>query len=170
MGIFMADPLSAEQLEQIRTLAGTGMSTAQIGRIVGCSRQSVSRHAPVGALDRSRTAAAVKAFKVDAAARRAALAERLLLEADALLDDMRSEHLAFGWYGKDGDYRDTTLTEPPPGDKRALMAAATTAIAQHLRLVDHDSDGGLDEAKSVLDGFMEAVARRANELAGDDPE
>ena len=161
----MAAPLSAEQLDQIRQLAGTGMSTSAISRMVGCSRQSVSRHAPPGALDRSRTAAAVRAHKVDAAARRAAIAERLLDLADRAADRMTEDTLVFGWYGKEGDYRERSLTEPPAADLRALAATIATLMTQHLRLVDHDSDGGLDEARSVLDGFMDAVAARANELA-----
>jgi hypothetical protein len=163
----MAVPLSAQTIAEIRDLAASGTARNDIARRLGISAATVTKYAPAGSFDRSATEAAVKAHKIDASARRAILAERFAEEAERLLDDMRAGHLAFGWYGKDGDYRYRQLDEPPPADKRALMAAAATAIDRHLRLVDHDSDGGLDEARSVLDGFMDAVARRA---AGLDPQ
>lgn len=160
----MGRALPAETIAEIRSLAGAGKGRNEIARELGVSVAAVSRYAPAGSFDRTATAAAVKSRQVDMAERRARLASDLLDEVARLLADMRAGHLAFGWYGKDGDYHEKHLDEPPPADKRALAGAASSLISQHLRLVDHDSDGGVAQAKSVLDKFMDAIAERANEL------
>lgn len=157
-------PLSAETIEEIRRLALDGVGRNEIARRLDVSADAVTRHAPAGSFDRGATAAAVKARQVDMAARRSELAAQLLDEVGRLLADMRAGHTAFGWYGKDGEYRERNLDEPPPADKRALAGAASSLLSQHLRLVDHDTDGGVAQAESVLDNFMDAVARRAAEL------
>lgn len=160
----MGKPLPAVTVAEIVRLAGERVGRNEIARQLGVSVDSVTRHAPAGSFDRSATAAAVKARQVDLAARRSELAVRLLDEVSRLLDDMRGGHLVFGWYGKDGTYRDRHLDEPPPGDKRALAGAASSLLSQHLRLVDHDSDGGLAHQESVIDQFMGMIADKAREL------
>lgn len=163
----MSTPLSAEQIAEIVRLAAEGLGRNEIARRLVVSVAAVSKHAPVGSFDRSATAAAVKARQVDMAARRSELASDLLDEVARLLADMRAGHLAFGWYGKDGEYRFKKLEEPPPADKRALAGAASSLLSQHLRLVDHDTDGGVAQAESVLDAFMDSVAERAAEIRGE---
>jgi hypothetical protein len=163
----MGKPLPAETVAEIVRLAGEGLGRNEIARRVGVSVAAVTRHAPEGSFDRAATAEAVKARQVDMAERRGRLASDLLDEVARLLADMRSGHLAFGWYGKDGDYRERQLDEPPPADKRALAGAASSLLSQHLRLVDHDSDGGVAQAEAVIDAFMDAVAHRARELGAE---
>lgn len=160
----MAKPLSARSIKAIRRLAVEGKSLGAIAREVGCSRASVSKYAPPGSFDRTRTEAAAKAHQLDAAAKRALLAERTADIALRITERMVDEYVSFGWFGKDADYQEKTTVEPPAAEMRAFAGALSSLTSQHLRLVDHDSDGGLDEARSVLDGFMDAVARRAGEL------
>lgn len=160
----MAKQLSARSIKTIVRLAGEGTSLGGIAREVGCSRSTVAKYAPSGSFDRSRTQAAAKAHQLDAAAKRALLAERTADLALRITERMADSHLTFGWFGKDGVYEEKTLPEPPAAELRAFAGALASLTTQHLRLVDHDGDGGLDEARSVLDGFMDAVARRAGEL------
>jgi hypothetical protein len=163
----MGKPLPAETVAEIVRMAQEGAARNEIARQLGVSTMAVTKYAPEGSFDRSSTLAAVKARQVDMAARRSQIALRLLEEIDRLLDDMRGDHLVFGWYGKDGDYHDKLLNEPPPGDKRALAGAVTSLMGTHVRLVDHDSDGGVAQAESVLDAFMDTVAQRAAEIRGE---
>ena len=161
--------LSDEQIAEIRRFAGAGMSRNEIVRRLGVSPGSVSKYAPAGSFDRSETAAATKAHHTDMAARRAVLAQNLLRDAEKLRAMLWQPALVYNFGGKDNTYEEHLLEEQPVDAKRAIMATVATAMTTHLRLVDHDSDGGLEEARSVLDGFMDAVARRAHELgaAGD---
>ena len=166
----MADPTPADVVEQIRLLAGTGLARNEVARRLGVSPRTVTKYAPAGSFDRAGTEAAVKAHSVDMAARRAALAQNLLQDAERLREQIWEPTTIYSFGGKDNTYNERAVDEPPFEAKRNLMQTVATAVTQHLRLVDHDSDGGLDEAKSVLDGFMDAVARRAAELGDDQPQ
>jgi hypothetical protein len=163
----MPDPTPAAMVERIRELAAGGMARNEIARTLQVSATTVTKYAPAGSFDRAATATAVKAHSVDMAARRAALAQAYLRDAERLREQMWQPTKVFAFGGKDNTYNEHPVDEPPVEAKRTLMQASTTAANAHLRLVDHDSDGGLDEAKSVLDGFMDAVARRAGELGAD---
>jgi len=159
---------SDETIAQIRDLATTGVGRNEIARRLGVSADAVTRYAPEGAFDRSATMAAVRARQADMAERRARLADALLSDAERMREQIWQTATVFNFGGKDNDYNDHTFDEQPPDGKRTLMQAVSTAVAAHVRLVDHDGDGGIDEAKSVLDGFMDAVARRAAELGAGD--
>ncbi len=157
-------PLPAETVAEIERLAAEGVSANQIAKRLGCSRSTVVKYAPKGSFDRSQTAAAIEAHRVDAAARRAAVSEELLTVAAQLVRRMGSEYLSFGWFGKDGEYRQRMHDLPPAGEMRQLAGALSSLMATHLRLVQHDSDGGVTDAENALDGFMQAVAQRVQEL------
>ncbi|MGH3436862.1 MAG: hypothetical protein ACRDRN_10400 [Sciscionella sp.] len=160
--------LSDETIAEVRRLAEGGVARNEIARRLRVSPGAVTKYAPAGAFERSATVAAVRAHVVDMAERRALLAQGLLGDAERLREQMWEPTKVFAFGGKDNVYNEHPVQEPPVESKRALMQAVSTATSAHLRLVDHDSDGGLDEARSVLDGFMDAVARRANELGADD--
>jgi predicted transcriptional regulator len=155
------DPTPAELVERIRELAAQGLGRNEVARRLEVSPRTVSKYAPAGSFDRSATAAAVKARQVDMAERRAVLAENLLGDAERLREQIWQRALVYNFGGKDNTYEEHELEEQPTDAKRTLMQAVATAVNAHVRLVDHDGDGGLDEAKSVLDGFMDAVAQRA---------
>lgn len=160
----MGSPLPAEVVAEIQRLAGEGSGRNEIARQLGVSAGTVTRHAPAGSFDRGGTAVAVKARQVDLAARRAELAALLLEDAAKLRAQLWQPHMAFAFGGKENTYNEHPLSEPTPADKRALISSAVTALTAHLRLVDHDSDGGLADAESVLDGFMNSIAQRAAEI------
>lgn len=164
----MSQPLDPSVVAEIQRLAAEGVSAYRIAKDLGVSPWTVNKYAPRGSFDRSKTAIAVEAHKVDAAARRAAISEELLAVAARIVQRMASDHLSFGWYGKDGDYHEKLLDEPPPADMRQFAGALSSVMATHLRLVQHDSDGGRAAAESALDGFMNAVAARVAELEQDE--
>lgn len=160
----MPDPLGEDEIRRIVELAQAGLARNEIARRLQVSATTVTKYAPPGSFDRTGTALAVRAHQVDMAAKRAELAQRLLDDAARLREQIWKPTKIYNFGGKDNTYNEKTVDEPPFDAKRTLMQAATTALAAHLRIVDHDSDGGLDEARSVLDGFMDAIARRAAEL------
>lgn len=155
--------LSQETIARIRELAESGVGRNEIARELGVSVGSVTAHAPAGAFDRSATMAAVKARQADMAERRAKLAADLLEDAERMRRQLWEPTTLYNFGGKDNTYEEHQVDEPPFDGKRTIIQAVSTAVAAHVRLVDHDGDGGLDEAKSVLDGFMEAVAQKAAE-------
>jgi|SRR6185503_2736156 len=161
----MAD-LSDETIAEVSRLAAAGVGRNEIARRLGISAGSVTAHAPAGSFDRRKTAEAVKARQLDMAARRAELAANLLEDAERLRAQLWEPALVYAFGGKDNDYNEHTLEEPGFADKRAIISSVSTAMAAHLRLVDHDSDGGVAHAESVLDQFMDAVAQRAAEIRG----
>lgn len=163
--------LTDDDLAEMCRLHAAGESLGGIARALGKAKTTVGRAARAAGLsfERSRTAAAVVAHSIDMAARRAALAQNLLSDAERIREQLWTSTTVYNFGGKDNDYNERTFDEAPADIKRTLMQTATTALTAHLRLVDHDSDGGVTEAKSVLDGFMDAIARRANELGAGDP-
>ncbi len=163
----MGEPLSAEKVREIVRLAAARVGRNEIARRLGVSVGAVTRHAPAGSFDRSATAAGVKARKTDMAARRAELASKLLGDAERIREGLWKPALVFNFGGKDNTYNDHTLDRPSFADQRNIILSANTALAAHLRLVDHDSDGGVAHAESVLDAFMDSVAQRARELGAE---
>lgn len=151
-------------IAEIQRMAADGVSAYRISKTLHVSAYSVQKYAPAGSFDRKGTEAAVKAHKLDAAARRAAISEQLLTVAAQLVHRMGSEYLTMGWFGKDGDYREHLHDLPPAAEVRQFAGALSSLMATHLRLVQHDSDGGVTAAESALDGFMNAVAQRVAEL------
>lgn len=163
-------PVTSEEIAEIRRHNAAGDSLGATARALGRPVSTVVRVAKREGLswDRSKTAKAVAAHTVDMAARRAQLAQDLLDDARRLREQLWQPTTVFNFGGKDNTYNERELDEAPADIKRTLMQASTTALTAHLRLVDHDSDGGLGEARSVLDGFMDTIARRANELGAGD--
>ncbi|MER8233483.1 helix-turn-helix domain-containing protein [Streptomyces sp. NPDC094049] len=94
--------------------------------------------------------------------RMAQLAEKRAVLADALTDDalrlsaqLWEPATVFNIGGKDNEYTEQAVPEPPAADKRALMAAATAAAAQSLRLVPPETDvQGLAAVDQWLRGMM----------------
>lgn len=167
----MGKPITDAELEAIRLHHAAGLSLSGTAKLIGRAVSS-TRLASVRlglSWERSKTAAATAAAQTDMAAQRAQLAADLLQDAKRLREQMWQPAVVFAFGGRDGDYSEHRVTEPPAADKRTLMQASQAALTAHLRLVDHDSDGGVAEARSVLDGFMDAVARRASELGAVDP-
>lgn len=148
---------------RLRELAATGMSRNDIARELGISAGSVTGIAKaigVG-FDRSRTAVAVEARRIDCKTRRVALSARMLDEATALLDMLHQPFLAFAFGGRDNTYREHKLERPPTGDIRNLMQSASTAIGRHIDLEKVDAAAGSEDAKSMLTALGAALGIRA---------
>ncbi|MFB8242008.1 hypothetical protein ACFC58_36285 [Kitasatospora purpeofusca] len=112
-------------------------------------------------------AAATEARRIDLDERRIDLAHDLHQDAERLRGQLWQPHLYFDWGGKDHDYDERLQPEPTPADKRALLAAAGTALDRSLKLVPPKPTAGADDALSML-GALAAGIARINE-AEEDP-
>lgn len=117
--------------------------------------------------DRTKTAVAVAAAQTDMAARRAALAQDLLADAERIREQMWQSTTVYSFGGKENDYSEHAFNEAPADIKRTLMQTATTALTAHLRLVDHAAKDSHDDARDVVLQF--GIAVRAAQLPGDAP-
>ena len=161
----MGLPLAPETIEEIRRLAAAGVGRNRIAQLVGCSVGTVTRHAPAGSFDRSATAAAVKAHQLDAAGRRAAISEQLLTVVEQLAERMGAEYVSFGWFGKEGTYRQKKLPLPPAGEMRQFAGSLSSLVATHLRLEQFRLGDDHDDAKDAIIAFGNAIRAET-----DDPE
>lgn len=125
---------------RVRKLAQEGMSQAGIAREVGIARSTVGRICTDAGIsfDRSATAVAVEAHRIDLKAERTALAGETAQRARAILDKLDRPHVVVGWY--QGEAFEHELAGPTSGDARNLAIAAAVLVDKHLALVKHDSD------------------------------
>lgn len=151
------NPVTQAELDEIVRLHGEGHGRNEIARRVGRGPRVVSVHcARMGlTFDTSGTEAGT-------AARNAQLAEKRSILADALTDDalrlsaqVWEPTTLHSFGGKDHTYNHKDLDEPLAADKRALMAAATSAAAQSLRLVPPETETeGMAAVDQWLRGMM----------------
>lgn len=153
----MPKALSENTITEIRRLASAGSSLSSIARELGVSLASVHKYAPKGSFDRSATAAAVKAHQLDAAARRAEISQRLLGIIEQLAQRMGAEHTSFGWFGKDGTYRQKTHPLPPAAEMRQFAGALASLAATHVRLEQFQAGDEHQDARDAIIAFGNAV-------------
>jgi hypothetical protein len=147
-------PVTDHDRDQVRALHAQGLSRNEIARQIQRSGKTVSRLASEQGLTFERgeeIRAATEARKVDARARRAALALALLDDAERMRRQLFAPHLAFNFGGKDNTYEEHPLPEPPPRDKRDLMQAIGTAIDRSVKLDEYDSGANLGQVVSLLE-------------------
>jgi hypothetical protein len=151
--------LTDHELEQIRTLHAAGQGRNDIARTLNRSGAVISKAcAELGlSFDRSAVQAATEARKADAAAKRALLQVDLLDDAQRLRAQLWQPATVFNFGGKDNTYEERTLDEPPFADKLKIMQAVGAAVDRSLRLAEHDADGGLEQAKSLLTDLGKAL-------------
>jgi len=152
-------PITDAELDEIRRLHAAGLSLGKTARAVGRPITTVRDAAKRAGLawDRSKTAAAVAAHQVDMAARRTALAENLLADAERIREQLWTPTTVYNFGGKDNDYNEREFPEAPADIKRTLMQTATAAVNAHLRLVDHASSNNHEDAKNIVLQFGLAV-------------
>lgn len=145
-------PLTPDEREQIRALHAEGHGRNEIARRTGRSWGAITNAAnDLGlSFDRSETAAATAARKADLQEMRSQLALDLIEDAQRLRLQMWKPAVVYAFGGKEGLYSEEPVDEPPPVDKRALMATAATAIDRSLKLSPQSDGTGLDQAKSML--------------------
>lgn len=140
-------PVSEHLRERVRDLHGKGITRNEITKLTGVSLGSVSRIVAEagGTFDRSKTAAATEARKVDLAALRSSLAERLIVKAHALLDTTDETYTVFSFGGKDNEYNDHAMTKPPSEALRNIMQSLAIASKESRELDRVDGDASSDE-------------------------
>lgn len=160
-------PLSAELREAIRADLEATLGTAQ-----GSIRLVALRHGVAGATvrkvrdaaglmsavdARAKTKNAAEQVKASNAARRAAIAKKLLDVAERAIADMDEPAVIYNFGGKDNTYNEKTLLKPDFGGRRQLATIAAIALDKHAMLekIDTDVAGGSD-----MDRFLEALAGR----------
>lgn len=105
--------------------------------------------------ERSRTEKGTRARAFDARAARAQLAADLLADAQELRQRARSPYTYYE-RGSDGPEL-VTLPLPPLRDTREAYVAIGIALQRHLELERHDSDNGVEGAKSMLGALADAL-------------
>lgn len=141
--------------QTLRDLHAAGMTLTAIATQMQRSKSTVNKHAKSLGLgfDRTRTATATQAKRVDAAARRATLEERYLVEAGRLLDQLHESCLVYSFGGSDNTYNEHTLDKPSFADQRNIMQASSIATTAANRLRDLSTD---TEA-SAVDAWADAM-------------
>lgn len=149
-------PITDGERDRIRHLHAAGTTRNDIARDLGRSPATVSKVCVELGLtfDRTAVAAATEARKADAASRRASLELDLLDDAARLRKQLWKPARYIDHGGKDFDRVEWTQDEPTAVDKLKLMQAVGVAIDRSLKLAEHDSDQGVDQAKSMLGDLM----------------
>lgn len=157
MGNGITDPITEPELAEIRRLHGEGLGRNEIARRTGRGLRTVSVHcARMGLVfDTSATEAATAARNAQLAEKRSILADALTDDALRLSEQMWQPAFVYNIGGKDNTFTKENVAEPPAADKRALMAAATAAAAQSLRLVPPETETeGMAAVDQWLRGMM----------------
>lgn len=153
-------PKRDEQLRAWATAVPPVSITEQAKRLKTSRTTVARRRAALGIeSDRTQTAAANEARRVDAKARRTAIAEGLLDDAEKLRAQLFAPTVAFNFGGKDNTYEEHHLDEPTFTDKLKIVQAVGVAVDRHIKLVEHDSDTGISEATSMLEQLFTELER-----------
>lgn len=167
----------AERAAILDDIRAGQLSCKAIARKYGRSASTVSGIAKdaglVDAFGRSQTKEATRAREADSKARRAEIAARLLDEATGFLDMLHGPFRVFSFGGKENTYNEQLLPGPPTGDIRNLMTSAAIALDKHVVLEKHDTDDGIDAARSMLGDVAAAIGDayaqvKAAEAAGEE--
>jgi transposase-like protein len=164
-------PVTDDDRRRIAELHAQGNSRNAIAEAIGRSGRTVSRicaeHDPPLTFERTRTAAATEAKKADGAARRAQLQLDALAAAQKHLGQYFAETTVFNFGGKENDYNERTLPEPPHRDKRDIASAVSSLVAAALKLAEYDKATGNDGEKGMLgELFDELRAARDQHRTG----
>ena len=129
------------------------------------SKQTIGRHAERLGLswDRTATAKAAEAVHVDNKARRVRIEERLLEEADKVLDQMWKPALVYSFGGPLNEYNDHVLERPSFGDQKAIVQTAATALTAANKLHELNAGANAESAVSALAQMQAALETFAQE-------
>jgi hypothetical protein len=110
------------------------------------------------AFDRTRTARATADRQADMRSRRATMAEDALDDAERIRDRFFDAYtvVVTGPTGSDT----ITLDVPDAASLRNLVTSYAVLIDKHIALDRHDSDGGMAELGSMLDGLIDKFGLR----------
>lgn len=160
-------PVTQADHDRVRELHAKGLSRNAIAEDTGRSGRTISRIADKLGLtfDRERTRAATEAKKEDARSKRAALALRLLDDAERLRQQLwkPAEYVDHG--GKEFDEARWTMPEPTFADKAKIMQSVGIAVDRAVKLDEYDADQGAAGARSMLGDLGRALGAAAEALA-----
>lgn len=159
-----------EDRQAVRELHAQGLGRNAIARALNRGGRTISILAAEQNLsfDRSATEEATRARMADLAEKRTILADALMDDALRLSARVWEPSTVFNIGGAQNTYTEEPVPEPPAADKRALMAAATTAAAQSLRLVPPTADSGAGEAVSMVGKLFTGLAAVADQLKAEE--
>jgi hypothetical protein len=155
------NPVTDEDRQAIRDLHARGLGRNEIARQLKRGGRTISVEAAAMGLtfDRAEmTEVATRNRAADLAERRTILAEALTDDALRLSAQMWEPAVVYAFGGKEGDYKQKAVDQPPADAKRALMLAAGQAIQRSLQLVPPVNGGGEDEARSMVGRLMSGLA------------
>jgi transposase-like protein len=137
--------------ERAQELFDQGLGCNAIARELGVAASTVSKWAKDSkrSFDRAQVAAANQAHRVDLAAGRIRLAEKMLAAAEAMLDDIDEPYLVYNFGGKDNTYEEHELDTAPVEVRRNIITTAGITFDKLTRVVETSGDGA-DDAKSML--------------------
>lgn len=150
-------PFTDDERAEVARLHAAGLGRNAISRQTGIHQRRVSLIAEALGLTFVRSPhvrAATEAKVVDAKARRAALALRLLEDAERLREALWQPCTAYNFGGKDNTFEQVMLNEPSFRDKREIAHAVGLLIDRSVRLDEYDRTSGADNERSVLGDLM----------------
>ncbi len=157
MGLKKNDiPVGEADEEAVRQLHAAGLGRNEIARQIVRGQRTVSVIAARLGLtfDVTMTEEATRHRVAQLAEKRAILADALTDDALRLSAQCWEPATVYNFGGKDNKYEYKDVPEPPAADKRALMAAATAAAAQSLRLVPPETD---TQGLAAVDAWLRDV-------------
>lgn len=156
-------PVTSHDRRRVAELHAQGLSRNAIATELGRSGRTISRicaeHDPPLTFERTRTAAATAAKKADGAARRAQLQLNALDGAGRLMSQMFSPTVVYNFGGKENDYNERSVDEPPFRDKRDIATAIKALADTALKLAEYDKATGNDDDRSMLTDLREALIK-----------
>lgn len=163
--------VTADDYEQVKALHAQHLSRNEIARRLNRSPHTITKIAKELGLSFARGDSpglreATEARRADARARRAALAIKLLDDAERMRQQLFAPLLVYNFGGKDNTFNQHEIPEPGPRDKRDLMQAISLAIERSVRLDEYDSGANLGNVVSLLESLGRGLAAKY----GDDAE
>lgn len=163
------NPVDDTERQAIIELIRTGLSRNQVAKQAGRSTSTITRIGEsigwdwLSAVDertQSSLARAHEARSAFSAERRAMIAARLTAESEELLDGLHGPYLVFNFGGKENDYNEHTLSDPPVEAKRQIVQTVRDAMRTVIDIDRHDNraDEGLAAVDEWLRGMIEGAA------------
>lgn len=165
-------PVTDAERERVREMHTAGKGRNEIAETLGRSAGTITNLAREMDLsfDRSATAAATEAKKIDAKARRIAIIERTYARIERLHNRLDTADAgAFKFTTSTVNGIETKALDHVPGqEEKAFAGAITQYLNQVARLEAVDGDPGVDAARSMLGSLAEGLNRLAGLDGGGD--
>lgn len=153
----MPAPISDNERQRIIQLLNDGHSYATIANQTSRGTSTISRIAQsIGhQAGQTNVARAHEARSAYSAERRAAIAAKATEEAERLLKELHDQHLVFNFGGRDNDYNEHLLAEPPVDAKRAMVQSFRELMRTVLDIDRHDNKA--DEGLAAVDQWLRDI-------------